>query len=81
MIDQKFSDLSCAEQKLYVETQFNFQEDSGWSDNDGNFLGRNHDDVIAALLDFEEAEIAAIGDCMSGCSMITPKLIDFIRKS
>ena len=44
------------------------------------FAGKSEEDVIAALLALEEAEIAGIGDCMGGCPMISPKLQDFVRK-
>ena len=47
---------------------------------DGIFAGTSEEDVIAALLELKEAEIAGIGDCMGGYSMISPKLQDFIRK-
>ena len=42
-------------------------------------VGAAVDDVIAALIDLEDAEINAVGDCMSGCCMMQPKFEDFVR--
>ena len=45
----------------------------------GVFAGKDEGDVIAALIDLEDAEINAVGDCMSGCCMVQPKFEDFVR--
>lgn len=76
-----FAALSPAEQLQHVHTAFRYESASGWWSADGIFAGKTEGDVIAALLDLEDAEIAGIGDCMRGCPMITPKLQDFVRKS
>lgn len=80
MQDRKFVDLSLDEQKEAVRNRFQWREGSGWFTADGIFAGSHDADVIAALIDLEAAEINAIGDCMSGCRMIAPKLEDFVRK-
>lgn len=78
---QLFSTLSPLEQRQHVHREFRHDPAGGWWSADGVFAGKSEEDVIAALLDLEEAEIAAIGDCMGGCSMISPKLQDFVRKA
>ncbi|MGI6656422.1 MAG: hypothetical protein ACOX5Z_06300 [Desulfobulbus sp.] len=76
-----FSTLSAAEQRHEVRRRFHLQEGVGWHSGEGVFVGTTEEDVIAALIDLEEAEINAIGDCMGGCPMIQPKLEDFVRKA
>ena len=63
-----------------MHKEFRHDPASGWWSAEGFFVGKSEEDVIAALLELEEAEIASIGDCMGGCSMIRPKLQDFVRK-
>ena len=74
-----FSTLSPAEQRQLVHKDFRYDQESGWWSADGVFAGKSEEDVIAALRELEEAEISSIGDCMGGCSMISPKLQDFVR--
>ena len=76
-----FAAMSPAEQLQHVHAAFCYDAASGWWSADGIFAGKTEGDVIAAVLDLEEAEIAGIGDCMGGCPMITPKLQDFVRKA
>ena len=80
MQDVKFVDLSLDEQKEAVRNRFEWKEGAGWYTAGGIFAGSNDEDVIAALIDLEAAEISAIGDCMSGCCMVAPRLEDFVRK-
>lgn len=80
MNDCKFVDLSPQEQRQRVREHFRFRQGTGWFTADGEFAGAADEDVIAALIDLEAAEIDAIGDCMSGCCMVQPKLADFVRK-
>ena len=77
---QLCSTLSPVEQQQQVHQDFRHDPASGWWSADGVFAGKSEEDVIAALLALEEAEIASIGDCMGGCPMISPKLQDFVRK-
>jgi hypothetical protein len=76
----KFVDLTSEQQREEVNNRFRFQESSGWFTPEGVYAGRNTEDVIAALIDLEEAEINTIGDCMTGCCMVPPRLEDFVRK-
>ena len=76
----KFIDLTGEQQRQQVHNQFHFQEDEGWFTSDGIFAGRDEEEVIAALIDLEEAEINAIGDCMTGWCVVPPRLEDFVRK-
>lgn len=76
----KFMDLTSKQQREEVNNRFRFQENEGWFTPYGVFAGRNAEDVIAALIDLEEAEINTIGDCMTGCCMVPPRLEDFVRK-
>jgi hypothetical protein len=76
----KFMDLPQAQQKEQVTIRFQFREGAGWFTLEGVFVGRSVEDVIAALIDLEEAEINTIGDCMTGCCMVPPRLEDFVRK-
>ena len=81
MHDEKFVDLPRKTQIEEVRTRFHYREGVGWYSLEGVFAGKNEGDVIAALIDLEEAEISAIGDCMGGCCMISPRLEDFVRKN
>ncbi len=76
----KFIELPREQQLAEVHTRFQHREGSGWHTMEGIFAGANEDDVIAALIDFEEAEINAIGDCMTGFCMVQPLFEDFVRK-
>ena len=76
----KFNELPQEQQITEIRKQFQFREGDGWYAKDGTFAGANEADVIAALIDLEEAEINAVGDCMSGFCMVQPKLEDFVRK-
>jgi hypothetical protein len=78
--NSKFIDLSREQQIEEVRKRFQYREGLGWHTMDGSYAGANEDDVIAALIDLEEAEINAVGDCMSGFCMIQPKFEDFVRK-
>ena len=78
--DKKFIDLSLEEQKAHVHEHFEHRQEDGWYTKKGEFAGANEKDVIAALIDFEEAEINSIGDCMGGICVIQPKFEDFVRK-
>ena len=81
MPNDKFVDL-CQEVRIEeIKARFHYREGAGWYTPEGVFAGSNEADVIAALIDLEEAEINAIGDCMGGCSMLSPRLEDFVRKS
>ena len=75
-----FINLPQEQQKEEVESRFQFREGAGWFTPEGVFAGGTFEDVIAALIDLEEAEINAIGDCMTGCCMVPPQLEDFVRK-
>lgn len=77
----KFIELPEAQQIAAVHQQFAFREGTGWYTREGSFAGANERDVIAALIDFEEAEINAVGDCMSGFCQIQPKFEDFVRSA
>jgi hypothetical protein len=78
--NSKFSELSQEQQVAEVRQRFHFRHDSGWHTMEGTFAGANENDVIAALIDLEEAEINAVGDCMTGFCVIQPQLEDFVRK-
>ena len=80
MHSDKFIDLTLVQQKEQVNSRFQFREGAGWFTAEGFFSGRSTEDVIAALIDLEEAEINTIGDCMTGCCMVPPRLEDFVRK-
>lgn len=80
MFKEKFADLSVEEQVKAVRDRFHLRDGCGWFTPDGVFAGATETDVIDALIDLEDAEINAIGDCMGGCAMISPKLEDFVRK-
>jgi len=80
MYADKFVDLTGEQQREAVNSRFRFQENAGWFTPEGVFAGRSAEDVIAALIDLEEAEINTIGDCMTGCCMVPPRLEDFVRK-
>lgn len=77
----KFMDLPQEQQQQQVHDRFRFREKAGWFTPLGLFVGSTMEDVIAALIDLEEAEINTIGDCMTGCCMVPPRLEDFVRKS
>ncbi len=81
MADDKFVDLAREAQIAAVRTRFQCREGAGWFTAEGVFVGKDEDDVIAALIDLEAAEIDAIGDCMSGCCMVAPRLEAFVRRS
>jgi hypothetical protein len=81
MLTEKFMDLPHEQQMEQVKNRFQCKDDAGWFTPEGFFAGKTATDVIAALIELEDAEINAIGDCMSGCCMLTPKLADFVRKS
>lgn len=76
----KFIELPRDRQIAVVREQFQFRDQQGWFTKEGIFAGANEEDVIAALIDLEEAEINAVGDCMSGFCMVQPKFEDFVRK-
>lgn len=76
----KFIELPREQQIAEVEQRFQFREGLGWYTKEGTFAGINDNDVIAALIDLEEAEINAVGDCMSGFCVVQPKFEDFVRK-
>jgi len=76
----KFVDLPRQEQLNQVCHRFCYQEGAGWFTPEGVYAGKNADEVIVALIELEDAEINAIGDCMTGSCMLTPKLEDFVRK-
>lgn len=80
MANTKFIDLPKEQQLAEVRSRFQFREGSGWRTDDGVFVGKDETDVVAALIDLEEAEINAVGDCMTGFCTIQPKLEDFVRK-
>ena len=80
MLEEKFIDLPGERQAEVVRSRFQYREGSGWFTPEGVFASASEAEVIADLIDLEEAEINAIGDCMGGCSMITPRLEDFVRK-
>jgi hypothetical protein len=81
MRNEKFVDLDRKEQMEEIQARFHYREGAGWYTPEGVFAGKNEADVIAALIDLEEAEINAIGDCMGGCCMLSPRLEDFVRNS
>ena len=76
----KFIELPHDRQVAAVRERFQFRDQQGWFTEEGIFAGANEEDVIAALIDLEEAEINAVGDCMSGFCMVQPKFEDFVRK-
>ena len=78
MSDVKFVDLPRQLQEDQVRARFQHRQ-TGWFTTRGLYAGRDIEEVIAALIDLEAAEIEAIGDCMSGCCMVQPKLEDFVR--
>jgi hypothetical protein len=80
MLEEKFIDLPRNRQGEVVRNRFVHREGCGWFTREGIFAGVTEEDVIAALIDLEAAEIDAIGDCMGGCSMLAPQLEDFVRK-
>ena len=80
MTNVKFVDLSKEEQIAQVKTRFHFREKAGWFSDGDVYAGKTTEDVIAALIELEAAEINAIGDCMAGCCMVQPKLEDFVVK-
>ena len=80
MANTKFIDLSREQQTAEVHRRFQFRQGSGWHTIEGVFAGKDEADVIAALIDLEEAEINAVGDCMTGFCTIQPKLEEFVRK-
>jgi len=80
MPDDKFIDLPKERQRAEVKARFQHRGGAGWFTPEGVFAGATEAEVIAALIDLEEAEINAIGDCMGGCSMVSPRLEDFVRK-
>ncbi|MCL2791193.1 MAG: hypothetical protein FWD79_11240 [Desulfobulbus sp.] len=77
---EKFIDLSDEQRMEVVRSRFRYRQGSGWFTPEGVFAGASEADVIAALIDLEEAEINAIGDCMGGCAMIAPRLENFVRR-
>ncbi len=80
MNKQKFVELSPDEQHKHVAEKFEFKKEKGWFTADGLFAGRSTEDVIAALIDLEDAEINSIGDCMTGFCVTPPTLEQFVRK-
>jgi len=80
MTNTKFIDLPRKQQMADVHSRFQFRQGSGWHTAEGVFAGKDEADVIAALIDLEEAEISAVGDCMTGFCTIQPKFEDFVRK-
>ena len=78
MNDLKFVDLTRTLQEDQVRARFQ-QRQTGWFTAEGLYVGKDTEEVIAALIDLEAAEIEAIGDCMSGFCMVQPKLEDFVR--
>lgn len=80
MLTEKFVDLPHEQQMEQVKIRFQCKDDAGWFTPEGVFAGRTATDVITALIELEDAEINAIGDCMTGGCMLTPKLEDFVRK-
>jgi hypothetical protein len=81
MYSGKFIDLSPDKKEEYVRENFIYNTSAdGWYSETGEFAGANIEDVIAALIDLEDAEINSIGDCMSGFCVTPPKLSDFVRK-
>ena len=80
MQDVKFVDLPADQQIEAVRNRFQWREGTGWFTAEGTFAGAREAEVVAALIDLEAAEIAAIGDCMGGCCMVAPKLEDFVRR-
>ncbi len=81
MLTDTFANLSREQRTEQVRNRFQFKEGKGWFTPEGVFAGGTIEDVISALIDFEEAEINAIGDCMTGCCMKPPRLEDFVKKS
>jgi hypothetical protein len=81
MHNDKFVDWTKAAQIEAVKARFQYRKGAGWFTPEGIFAGKNETDVIGALIDLEEAEINAIGDCMGGCCMVSPQLGDFVRNS
>ncbi|MGE4560208.1 MAG: hypothetical protein AB7E77_08405 [Desulfobulbus sp.] len=79
-LNTKFIDMPREQQVAEVCKRFQFREGSGWHTVEGTFAGADEDAVIAALIDLEEAEINAIGDCMTGFCVVQPKFEDFVRK-
>lgn len=77
---EKFVDLPKDRQLEQVRTRFHSQGDEGWFTPEGLFAGSTEEEVIAALIDLEDAEINTIGDCMTGSCMVPPRLEDFVRK-
>ncbi|MGD9947976.1 MAG: hypothetical protein AB7U29_05790 [Desulfobulbus sp.] len=80
-LNVKFIELPWEQQIAEVQKRFQFREGDGWYTMEGDFAGINEKDVIAALIDFEEAEINAVGDCMTGFGMVQPSFADFVRKA
>lgn len=80
MYSGKFVDLTVEEQKAQVHARFEYNDDLGWTTAEGDFIGSTIEDVVQAMIDFEDAEINSIGDCMSGFCVTPPKLTDFVRK-
>jgi len=76
----KFVDLPYQEQVEQVRQGFCHQAGEGWFSPEGVYAGKNAEEVIAALIELEDAEINAIGDCMTGSCMLTPRLEDFVKK-
>ncbi len=81
MKNRKYVDLSQDEQAAYVASNFTLRDGHGWYSTEGEFAGASMEDVIGALVDFEDAEINAIGDCMTGYCLTQPRFLDFVRKS
>lgn len=77
----KFIDKSSEEQRQHVAEHFTWKEEQGWFSAEGEFVGATAEDVIAALIDLEDAEINSIGDCMTGFCVTPPKLAEFVRKN
>jgi hypothetical protein len=80
MTEDRLVDLTAEQRNRLVRERFSFREGAGWFTPEGVFAGRNEAAVFTALLDLEEAEINAIGDCMTGACMVMPRLEDFVRK-
>ncbi len=81
MLDGKFFSLSREAQEQHVRDNFEHRGNSGWFTQEDTFAGATINDVIAALIDLEDATINAVGDCMSGFCVTPPKLDDFVRKN
>lgn len=76
----KFVDLPRQEQVEQVRQSFCHQAGQGWFTPEGVYAGSTTEEVVMALIELEDAEINAIGDCMTGSCMLMPRLEDFVKK-